>query len=257
MKEKVDNFAMHYASSRTAKDNLYAKEMDKFFDSSIGSNIDKIRHFAKFVPRQEMSFFLAKNEIFKKILNIHGDIIECGVYLGGGLMTWANLSVIFEPFNHTRKIIGFDSFEGFPRIHDKDGPQSEISFKKEGGLKSNAEDDIRKAIELFDGNRPIDHITKVDLVVGDAVEQIPNFLIENAQTVVALLYLDFDAYEPTKVALETFLPRMPKGAVICFDELNDKNWPGETLAVLESLGIRNIKIERFNFTSNLSYAVLE
>jgi hypothetical protein len=72
-----------------------------------------------------------------------------------------------------------------------------------------------------------------------------------------MLYLDFDVYEPTKVALETFLPRMPKGAILAFDELNQAAWPGETLAVLETVGLRNLRIQRFPYASGLSYAVLE
>ena len=86
---------------------------------------------------------------------------------------------------------------------------------------------------------------------------MPRFIEENPHTVVAMLYLDFDAYEPTKMALKTFLPRMPKGGVICFDELVDENWPGETMAVLETIGLRNLNIRRFPFVSNLSFAVLD
>jgi len=63
-------------------------------------------------------------------------------------------------------------------------------------------------------------------------------------------------YEPTKAALKHFLPRMPKGAVIAFDELNQKQWPGETLAVLEEVGINNIRIQRVPYTPSLSYAIL-
>ena len=49
-----------------------------------------------------------------------------------------------------------------------------------------------------------------------------------------MLFLDFDLYEPTRVALEHFLPRMPNGAVLAFDELDNPLWPGETLAMLEA-----------------------
>ena len=83
------------------------------------------------------------------------------------------------------------------------------------------------------------------------------YLKDNPHLVVSLLYLDVDLYEPTKIAIETFLPRMPRGAVIAFDELNARIFPGETIAVAETLGIRNIRIERFPFDSYVSFAVLE
>ena len=59
----------------------------------------------------------------------------------------------------------------------------------------------------------------------------------------SLLYLDMDIYEPTKVALEQFLPRIPKGGIVVFDELNSRNWPGETQAVLDGVGISKLRIE--------------
>jgi hypothetical protein len=49
---------------------------------------------------------------------------------------------------------------------------------------------------------------------------------------------------------------MPKGAVIVFDELNAKIFPGETKAVDEVIGLRNLKIKRFCFDSYVSYAIL-
>ncbi|HEY4798922.1 MAG TPA: TylF/MycF/NovP-related O-methyltransferase, partial [Bacteroidia bacterium] len=201
------------------------------------------------------SGFIAKHELFQKIVNVHGHIIECGVFLGGGLMTWAQLSAIYEPVNHIRRVVGFDTFTGFTEIKDQDKGDN-YHHAKAGGLATNAHSDILESIRLFDLNRSIGHIPKVELVKGDALKTIPDYVKNNKHLVVAMLYLDFDLYEPTKVAIETFLPRMPKGSILVFDELNQAQWPGETLAVLETIGIRNIKIERFPYTSAISYAVL-
>jgi hypothetical protein len=104
-------------------------------------------------------------------------------------------------------------------------------------------------------NRPVGHIPRV--VKGDALQTIPTYVDDNKHLVVAMLYLDFDLYEPTKKAIETFLPRMPKGAIVAFDELNQSSWPGETLAVLDSVGIRNLRIRRLLETPALSYAILD
>ena len=124
-------------------------------------------------------------------------------------------------------------------------------------MAANSYDDLQKCIRLYDLNRAIGHIPKVELVPGNALETIPKYLEENPHLVVALLYLDFDLYEPTKIAIETFLPRMPKGAIIGFDELDETPWPGETLAVLDTVGLRNLRIQRFPFVSGFSFAVLE
>ena len=103
-------------------------------------------------------------------------------------------------------------------------------------------------------NRFVGHIPKVEIVRGDATATIPQYLRDNPQLTLALLYLDFDIYEPTRIALEHFVPRMPKGAIIAFDELNLKDWPGETVAVLETLNLREFRIERFRFGSTISFA---
>jgi hypothetical protein len=253
----TENYAMFDARSRTQQDKIYADAMNDYFDNTIGSNMDKLYNFTKYVPRQTISTFLAKQELFQKVIHTHGYIVECGVYLGAGVMTWANLSAIYEPFNHIRRIVGFDTFTGFTHIDDKDKGDNTVQAIAGGLAVNGAQQDIEEAIRLYDLNRPIGHIPRAQLVVGDAVQTIPQYIADNAHAMVALLYLDFDVYEPTKVAIENFLPRMPKGSIIAFDELNQASWPGETLAVLETVGIRNLRIQRFPYASAISYAVLE
>ena len=101
------------------------------------------------------------------------------------------------------------------------------------------------------------HLEKIELIKGDATLTIPRYIDSNPELVCGLLYLDFDLYEPTAVALKNFLPRMPKGAIIAFDELNHPLWPGEMKAVLQECGISNLRIERFSFVSTVSYAAIE
>lgn len=249
---------MTNASSQTKNDLAYRDEMTRHFSEASGSVLDKLNNFTRFVSRQSLSKFLLKNEIFRQMHSIHGDIVECGVFHGGGLLTWAQLSAIYEPVNHTRKIVGFDTFEGLSPIKGQDRSLSPETFehKEQGAYRFDRIDELQESIRLFDLNRPVGHIPKVELVKGDATLTIPKYLDENRHLVVALLYLDFDLYEPTKVALEHFLPRMPKGSVIAFDELNQKQWPGETLAVLEVVGIRNLRIQRLPYMPQISFAVL-
>lgn len=251
-----DYWGARGTTTHTKNDFDYLKKLDDYFSEGIGTNIDKLTSFTKYVPRQSLTYFLSRYEIFKKILNVHGSIVECGVFFGAGLMTWNQLSSIFEPVNHTRKIIGFDTFAGFTSLKQEDkGSTSE--FAKKGGLSMNSLEDLKKCVEVYENNRFLNHIPKVELVKGDASKMIPKYIKQNPHTVVSLLNLDMDIFEPTKIALEHFVPRMPKGAVIIFDELNSKDWIGETMAVLDTIGIKNLKIERFSFDSHISYAVLD
>ena len=213
--------------------------------------IDIADYFPLFAVRQELVRYLVRYELFKKIIKVKGSIIEGGVYKGSSLMFFANLSASYEPYAFNREIIGFDTFSGFPNVDDKDG-----SFARKGDLADANLEVIEKSIELFDLYRPVNQIPKIKLIKGDAVQTIPKYFVENPHALVALLYLDFDLYEPTKVALKTILPRMPKGGIIAFDELNDSRRPGETIALLELLNINRYEIKKFPEEPHISYIKL-
>ena len=68
--------------------------------------------------------------------------------------------------------------------------------------------------------------------------------------------LDVDLYEPTKAAIEHLLPRMPRGSILAFDQLDNPIWPGEARAVLDTLGIRNIEMKRFEWDPYVAYAIM-
>ena len=252
---ETEQFSMHVDVNQRDIDKEYYAELGANWDNSIGSPVDRLRAFTKYVPFAEFPKLFAKYELFQKIRNIHGEIIECGVHQGGGVMTWALLSSIFEPVNHVRKIVGFDTFEGFPELSPVDTDAYEHAT--EGALAVDAYDDIKRAVKAYDMFRPLGHINKVKLVKGDATKTIPEYLEQNPHLVVAMLYLDFDIFIPTKKAIETLRERMPKGAILAFDELYVKEWPGETKALHETLGISSLKIARFPFHPQISYAVLD
>ena len=209
------------------------------FEKSKCPTDKKLKNFSKYVKRQHIARFMAQYEIFKRQLNIMGSIVECGVHHGGGVMAWAKISSILEPYNY-KKIIGFDTFKGFPSV-------SKIDNSKEGMFAEdyNTYEELLKCIEEYNNNRFLNNIDKIELVKGDANLTIPKYIKKNKHLLVSLLYLDFDIYKPTKTALKNFLPRMSKGSIIAFDELHAENWKGETMAMLESLDIRDCKLKIF------------
>jgi len=245
-----------YWAKHTSNEVQLFDDYGRYFEQSPLPTKAKLRSFSKYLRRQDIARFLARNALYQLQLEVPGVVIECGTYTGQGLMTYSQLSSIYEPYNHTRRVIGFDSFQGFPEVSDKD-KNREIRWGP-GDLSSceNIQEEIGIAIALHDRNRALGHLNKTVLVPGDAKESIPRFLKENPQLLVSMLYMDFDLYEPTKVALETLVPRMPKGAVLAFDELNAEAFPGETLALLETLGIRNVALKKTPFDPYIAYAIL-
>jgi Macrocin-O-methyltransferase (TylF) len=251
---------MHDPVTQSLNDYSYREALQNYFETSPGSSTEKLENFSKYVPRQNLARFLARYEIFKLIENIQGSIVECGVLFGGGLMSFANLSVILEPYNFQRRIIGFDTFTGFPGISDQDQAglsERKSAHLKEGGFSAvTAYDDLLKAIEIFNKNRFLNHFPKVNVVKGDFAVTSRKFLEDYPHLIISCLYLDFDIYAPTKIALECFVPRVPKGGVIVFDELNEEAFPGETIAVMEYFNINNLKVRRFPFEPRISYVVM-
>lgn len=219
-----------------------------------GSILKIVNNFSKYARRQEITKFIARYELFKKIIDIKGSIIECGVYAGQGLMSWAQLSTILEPVSFFRKIYGFDTFEGFPSINANDIVRSNDHNITTGDLREDSFDELQRCVELYDMNRFLSHIEKVEIIKGDFIKTGEEFIKDNPHVIVSLLFLDFDLYEPTKKAIEIFLPRMPKGSIIAFDEVNNQYWPGETLALLESFNLNNLRLSKFPFEPNIAFA---
>lgn len=240
---------------RTQAEKQVGKKIKKVFMQCPDSSEVKLDNFTKYIRRQSLTRLLSLYEIFKKILPVKGSIIECGVFKGFGLMAWANMSAILEPANLTRRIYGFDTFEGFTDVRRED--LNKIMKPKTGQLRSDSFKELGKLIDIYDSNRFLGHVNKVQLIKGDITKTVPRFMANNKHLVVSLLFLDLDLYEPTKAAIENFCPRMPKGSIIAFDELDNPIWPGETLALLETLGINKLKIERVEFDPYIGYAIFD
>jgi hypothetical protein len=129
-------------------------------------------------------------------------------------------------------------------------------LKPQGFAAGDAYEDLLDAVKLFDISRFLNHFPKVDIVKGDFEITAARYLEDHPHLIVSCLYLDFDIYRPTKKALELFLPRMPKGSVLVFDELNEEAFPGETLAVIEMMDIKSLRVQRFDFEPRISFAVI-
>lgn len=234
--------------------------MTNIFEKYAYDTETKLRNFEKYVDRQSLARFLARYELFRRIIGIKGSIVECGVHYGGGLLAWGKLSSALEPYALHRKVIGFDTFEGFPGVSDKDTQGSLDNEQLRPGGLSFAEpiyDEIMECIEHYNENRFLNQFPKFDVVRGDATKTIPEYVAANQHLVVSLLLLDFDLYEPTKAALDHLLPRVPKGGIVAFDEINNASWPGETTAVMEKFtSLNGLHIEKFPFDPNIAYVVI-
>lgn len=205
-----------------------------------------------FLTSKALSRILFFYEIYRKILHTHGIIAEFGVRWGQTLSVMAALRGIFEPFNRHRKIVGFDTFTGLKGLSDKDGPRCP---SRDGSFSVPAQYDrfLSEVLGLQEALNPIAHLTKYELVAGDAAETVPRYLQDHPETIISLAVFDFDIYAPTRAALEAIRPRLCRGSILVFDELCDDLFPGETVALNEVFGLNNVRIQRLPMTARISY----
>ena len=209
-----------------------------------------------FLDSKNLSRLLFMDFLYRQIIDVQGVVMEFGTRWGQNVALYAALRGIYEPFNRHRKLVAFDTFTGFPSVTGADGK----SDLMQTGQLATAKDYpafLAKVLAAQEALNPLSHLEKFEICAGDAIEELPAYLERAPQSIVALAYFDFDIYEPTKKCLEMIRGRLTKGSVVGSDELNDPDSPGETLALMETFGLSNIKLKRFPYASRVSYFVVE
>jgi hypothetical protein len=220
-------------------------------DNEILSNL------GLFIRRPVIARILLMNDLYQKIVNVPGIIMEFGVRWGQSLALFESFRGLYEPFNLSRKIVGFDTFEGFPLVDSKDR-QADIAKKGAFSVTRNYEEYLTKILDYHEQEAPMSHIKKYELLKGDASVEIDNYLNENPETIIALAYFDFDIYLPTKKCLEAIKGHLTKGSVVAFDELHLHEFPGETLALKEVIGLDKYRLVRSPYSAaHQAYMVIE
>jgi hypothetical protein len=159
------------------------------------------------------------------------------VLQGRHLATLTALRGFHEPYNSLRRIVGFDTFTGFPDISPVDlaSPNAVVGRFK---TTDRYPDHLREVLAAHELGEPMGHIQRTLVVEGDVRETVPRYLAENPETIIALAYFDMDLYAPTREVLEIIRPHLTRGSIIAFDELAHPKWPGETIAFREVLAGR-------------------
>lgn len=194
--------------------------------STVSENWDSYNEFLQKGSLDRFTKILARYELFKQVVDLPGDVVECGVFKGTGVLYWAKLLQIFNPLS-VKRVVGFDTFEGYPDSLAKDydkktgagfvaqasytgvSPEHILGLAKQAGLEK-----------------------RVELVKGDASKTIKGYVDKNPGFRIALLNLDFDVYEPTMEALNALYPKVVPSGIIAFDEYALRGW-GESDAVDE------------------------
>jgi hypothetical protein len=244
-----------YTLSASSKSNQLSKIAlaKKLRDSNI-PDIELLDNLELYLTRPFLSRINFIQNLYKHILPVHGCIMEFGVRWGRNMALFSNLRGMYEPFNYNRHIIGFDTFSGFPSVAREDGELLKIG---DYSTNENWVSELTSILKIHQDGSPIADKEKFKLVVGDAGVTLPQYLRDNPQTIISLAYFDFDLYKPTRDCLEAILPYLTKGSILAFDELNAAEFPGETIALREVIGLSTYKIQRDPSTPLASFLVIE
>jgi hypothetical protein len=229
--------------------------LDLFKQSPIPDD-EMLVNLGLYLRSTQVAKVLYLNELYERIVHLPGIIVEFGIWWGANLALLESFRSVYEPYNWTRKVVGFDTLKGYPSIAPKDGSSA---YAKVGGytVTEDYENYLRQMLDAHEADNVMAHIRKYDLVKGDVLETVDGYFTDNPETIVALAYFDLALYEPTKKCLQAIRPHLMRGSVIAMDELNSRDFPGETIALKEVIGIDKCEIVRSRFLPDRSYLIIE
>lgn len=198
---------------------------------------------------------LFANEAYQLILHQPGVIMEFGTWWGQNLVLFENLRAIYEPFNQSRRVIGFDTFAGYQTISEQDHPSETIKI---GGYTVSADYQpyLDAVIDYHEKNNVLAAVKKHRTVKGNVIETVPAYFKEAPETIVALAYFDMAVYEPTRVCLEALKPHLVPGSVLMLDELNSREYPGETVAFKEVFGGSRFEYRKSQYMTDRTFIIV-
>ncbi len=168
---------------------------------------------------------------------IPGSLVECGTWKGGasGMMALAHLKSGVP----SRELHLFDSFQGLPEPDKERDGESAVRYAS--GRAGGALNSIRKCVGPLEENKHLlaDVIGFPSRLTYYHVGWFQETLREVPKTLgaIALLRIDGDWYESTKICLDTLYAQVSSGGIVVIDDYG--KWPGCRKAVDEFMAKLN------------------
>lgn len=199
-------------------------------------------------------FFL--HEAYSNILKLPGDIYVYGVWLGQDVVVFESLRAMMEPYNASRKIVAFDTFEGYESISSADQVSNVV--KEDGyAVPDKYEEYLAEVLAYHRSENAMGHAVTHKLIKGDVTKTSSEYVDTHPESMVAMAYFDMALYKPTLSALQSISERLMPGSILVFDELNDPRYPGETIAFREWSKDRNLEISRSSILPDRTFVTMK
>lgn len=201
--------------------------------------------------RKVLHKLLYRHHLFQMVMHLPGDIVECGVFKGSGVFTWAKLIELFCPFE-IKKVIGFDFYDPnfVVDLEEKDRESMKQVFTRcNATLEQISETTISDKL-LSIGIKP----HKFELIKGNISQTSLDYVTKNPGFRISLLYMDLDIEKPTLDTLNNFWNVIVPGGVIVFDEYGYGAWT-ESNAVDIFVKKHNLILLKTNVSAPSAYVV--
>lgn len=193
-----------------------------------------------------MSKVLAHYELYKQVIDLPGEIVECGVFKGASFARFAMLrELLSNPYS--KRMIAFDMFGEFPETFYEEDKKPRELFIQEAGNESISTNQLIKVLEHKRVER------NIELIEGDITKTVPEYVKKHPELKLSLINLDTDIYEPAVTILENLYPKLVNGGILILDDYG--TFPGETKAVDDYFKDKNIEIKKFPFAMTPSYII--
>jgi len=254
MKNKFDYDLGSNATDHTSE--VRKKIIEQFMKRPIPDS-HLFYNMGLFMSSSNLAKILFLNELYQHILYVPGAIVEFGTWWGQNQIVFENLRAIYEPFNQSRRIIGFDTFSGYEEFseYDKEG---EVIRKKGYSTSDGYDRFLQRLTSLNESHNVLGNTGRSSIVKGNVVKTVPGFFDSNPEVMVALAYFDLALYEPTRICMETISNRLVPGSIIMLDEFNSSEAPGETIAFREVFDITGFyEIQKSRYLTDRTMVIIK
>lgn len=212
------------------------KKLFEMMNSYQATSEETERSLGLFLRGSLLARIFATADIYKLIVNIPGCILDIGTWRGQTAVLCENFRAIFEPLHFNRRIVCFDTFEGYKGFSEKDRA---TALHRDGTYVVGGTEYaqfLRDLLEVHEQNNAMGHNHgKHKVVEGDCRVMIPQFFSENPNEFVALAFFDLNSYEPTAQAFEQVWRRLVVGGVAAFWQLTRNSVPAEAAVYSEKI----------------------
>ena len=256
MKPEHESSIISYSNSesKTARIDLF-----NLLKEYPGTPEETERSLGLFIRGSLLARIFAIRELYEKIVMHPGVVIDLGTWRGQTAVICENMRAIFEPLHLNRRIVCFDTFEGYKGFSNKD---KATDLHKDGTYQVSADysNYLNDLLILHEKNNAMGHNNgKHKVIKGDCRVTLPDYFKENPNEIVSLAFFDVNAFDPTWESFQHIYKKLVTGGIIAFWQLTRDAVPAEgsvySTQILSDVNTFKHTLHRSQFYPGLCYII--